>query len=59
MSTDSAAAEVHTITEFSKYLASGTVRHMSMYGLIVIGEGIQLNELVTSLSGFSELLTIA
>src|SRR5579872_530973 len=57
-SSDSIAAEVHTVTELTKYRASGTVRHISRYGRNVRCAGIQRNVPVTSCSGFSELLSI-
>src|ERR1035437_9275406 len=52
------AAQVQTISELTKYRASGTVRRMAMFGLIVTCAGIQWNVPVTSCSGLSELLTI-
>src|SRR4051812_29597881 len=58
MTTEQRVAAPATIREFTKYLASGTVDQMSMYGRTVSPLGSQRNLPVTSASGFSELETI-
>lgn len=58
ITTEQTVAAPATISEFTKYRASGIVDQMSMYGRIVSSLGSQRNSPETSASGFSELETM-